>query len=221
MTAETFLAHIRTALEEGWGYIWGTAGQVWTAEDQKKSTREMTVKYGSRWIGRRVTDCSGLLAWAARQGGASLPHGSNSIWRNCLSASGELTPDTLLAPGTAVFKRSASGGWDHVGVWDGERVIEARGTRYGVVASSLKGWTHWGTLRILDGSDPAPLRGVCAVRAARLNLREGPSVQTDRLAALPRDTRVTVLRAADGGWCEVEVRLTGYVMQKYLAADPL
>ena len=52
------------ALSEGFGYIFGTAGETWTAAKQARATREMTVKYGSKWIGHRVADCSGLFAWA-------------------------------------------------------------------------------------------------------------------------------------------------------------
>lgn len=216
MTSTEFINHIRTALNDHWGYIWGTMGEVWTAEKQAAATREMTIRYGKRWVGHRVTDCSGLLAWAARQGGEYLPHGSNSIWRQSLSAHGEIAPGQALAPGTAVFKRSASGGYDHVGVWDGQQVIEARGTRSGVVASSLAGWTHWGTLAFLDPAAAAPLTGEHRVRSNGLNLRAAPSIQSDRLTILPQGARVTVKAQPNDEWCEVECTLTGYVMRKFL-----
>ncbi|MBR6029109.1 MAG: SH3 domain-containing protein [Clostridia bacterium] len=217
MTADTFIFYLRQALDEGWGYIWGTSGQVWTAASQAAADREATRKYGARWIGKRVADCSGLLAWAARAGGASLPHGSNSIWRNCLRASGEINRDTVLAPGTAVFKRSAIGGYDHIGLWDGEKVIEAKGTRYGVVASSLSGFTHWGALKIIDGTEKEPLNGPCRVTGGALNLRAAPAASADRLALLADGTEVTVTEDL-GTWCRVEVRLTGCLSKRFLQA---
>ena len=42
------------ALDEGWGYIWGTRGQTWTQASQDRATRDMTVRYGQKWVGRRV-----------------------------------------------------------------------------------------------------------------------------------------------------------------------
>lgn len=67
-----FLACVRQAKTEAWGYIWGKYGQVWTQKDQNAATRETTVKYGSRWIGRRVCDCSGLIRYAFTENGATI-----------------------------------------------------------------------------------------------------------------------------------------------------
>ena len=58
------------ALQNAWGYIWGTAGIMWTEAKQKaleKTTdeeRAMGRKYGSKWIGHMVADCSGLFSLA-------------------------------------------------------------------------------------------------------------------------------------------------------------
>ena len=55
------------ALQNAWGYIWGTAGTMWTEAKQKaleKTTdeeRAMGRKYGLKWIGHMVADCSGLF----------------------------------------------------------------------------------------------------------------------------------------------------------------
>ena len=68
------------AYEERWGYIWGEAGQIWTAAKQARATRETTIKYGSQWIGKRVSDCSGLAYWAFKSLGQQMYHGSNTIW---------------------------------------------------------------------------------------------------------------------------------------------
>ena len=60
------------ALDERWGYIWGRSGQVWTQANQDAATRDMTVKYGAKWIGKRVADCSGLFVWAYKQRGEKI-----------------------------------------------------------------------------------------------------------------------------------------------------
>ena len=68
------------ALNEGWGYIFGTYGQTWTAEKQAATTNEMAIKYGSKWIGHKVADCSGLGYWAFRSLGGNMYNGSNTMW---------------------------------------------------------------------------------------------------------------------------------------------
>lgn len=66
VTAKAFCDQCRIPLSEGWGYIWGTYGQTWTASSRITSkapatSKSQAAKYGSKWIGKRVTDCSGLL----------------------------------------------------------------------------------------------------------------------------------------------------------------
>lgn len=140
------------AYNEHWGYIWGASGQTWTAEKQKSATRDMTVRYGSKWIGRRVADCSGLFVWAFNQLGAKIYHGSNTIWNKYCSAQGELKNGTRtdgkpLLPGTAVFLVK-NGNRHHIGLYIGNgEVIEAKGTAYGVVKSKIAHWDEWGELR--------------------------------------------------------------------------
>lgn len=59
--ADELIAKFELALDEGWGYIWGKAGQTWTEAMQKNATNDMAIKYGKKWIGKMVADCSGLL----------------------------------------------------------------------------------------------------------------------------------------------------------------
>ena len=63
-------------LRDHWGYIWGTAGIEWTQARQDATENEMAQKYGSRWIGHMVTDCSGVMVYIWRQYGLKIPHGS-------------------------------------------------------------------------------------------------------------------------------------------------
>lgn len=146
----------RQALAEKWGYIWGEAGDVWSAANQAAAEREMTVKYGSRWVGRRVADCSGLFVWAYGQRGEKIYHGSNTIFADYTDKTGALAGKVEILPGTAVFQVK-SGRRTHIGLYvGGGKVIEARGTQSGVIESDLDWWDEWGTLKGVDYTDVKP-----------------------------------------------------------------
>lgn len=146
----------RQALEEKWGYIWGKSGQTWTQASQNAATREQTKRYGQKWVGRRVADCSGLFVWAFKQLGGSIYHGSNTMWKKYTTVKGTLTGTMELRPGTAVFTVGSDGVRGHVGLYVGGGIcIEAKGTAYGVVTSQLSRWDEWGELVGVDYDLPA------------------------------------------------------------------
>ena len=148
--AKDLCALFAQALDERWGYIWGRSGQVWTQANQDAATRDMTVKYGSKWIGKRVADCSGLFVWAYKQRGEKIFHGSNTIWNKYTSAKGAVGGDMRIRPGTAVFMVSG-GKRGHIGLYiGGGKCIEAKGTQAGVVMSDLSRWDEWGELADVD-----------------------------------------------------------------------
>ena len=166
--ASDLIAKVRQAHSEGWGYIWGTRGQTWTQAQQDKATRAMTVRYGQKWVGKRVADCSGLIKWAFRELGGDIYHGSNTMWNKYTDSKGTLTGTVTLRPGTAVFTVS-NGVRGHVGVYiGGGKCIEAKGTAYGVVQSDLSRWDEWGELTGVDYDLPAE-----TVTIARRTLRKG------------------------------------------------
>ena len=178
ISTSDLIAKFRYAISNNWGYIWGTAGGVWTAAKQAAATREMTVKYGKRWIGHNVADCSGLFTWAFKQLGGYMYHGSDTMFRKYTTASGELNKGARadgkpLLPGTAVFIwKPADKKYGHVGLYVGNgKVIEAHGTQKGVIESSVAStWTHWGELKGVDyGSSPEPVPEV------KPTLRKGDS----------------------------------------------
>lgn len=170
--AEALIAKFQQALEEKWGYIWGTAGEKWTAEKQKElekttdANRAQGRQYGSKWIGHRVADCSGLFSWAFRQLGGSIYHGSDTMYRKYCVNKGELskgkrTDRGTLKPGTAVFVWNGSS-YSHVGLYAGGGiVIEAMSTLKGVTTTKVTAgkWTHWGEVTGVDyAGDNAELR---------------------------------------------------------------
>ena len=192
--AEALIAKFQQALEEKWGYIWGTAGEKWTAEKQKElekttdANRAQGRQYGSKWIGHRVADCSGLFSWAFRQLGGTIYHGSDTMYRKYCVNKGELnkgkrTDRGTLKPGTAVFVWNGSS-YSHVGLYAGNGiVIEAMSTLKGVTTTKVTAgkWTHWGEVTGVDyAGDNAELRMQNAELNAenRLTIRRGSKGET-------------------------------------------
>jgi len=168
--AADLIAKFQYALDDNWGYIWGTAGVMWTEARQRdieKTTddnRAKSRKYGSKWIGHYVADCSGLFCWAFAQFGEKMSHISSNIFISyCTKNKGKLTTalKRTILPGSAVFTGETAGKHPHVGLYIGnDTVIEAHGTIEGVITSKLtdKKWTFYGELKDVqyDGMEPSP-----------------------------------------------------------------
>lgn len=153
--AADLVAYVTNAWNSGWGYVWGTYGQVLTPELlQYKLTQypDGVGKYAAfiraNWLGRHTADCVGLIkgyGWLSTgtmtidYGTHGMPDvGANEMYYSA-TRKGEIAtmPDT---PGLAVWKPG------HIGVYIGNgEVIEAMGTKCGVVKTQLegRGWTHW------------------------------------------------------------------------------
>lgn len=153
--AEDLVAYVTHAWESGWGYVWGTFGQVLTESLLESKIRQYPDGVGSyedvirsKWLGGRAADCIGLIkgyGWldtdsmTIRYGANGMPDiGADAMYRNA-SVKGTIgtIPET---PGLAVWKSG------HIGVYIGNgEVIEAMGTNYGVVKTKLedRNWTAW------------------------------------------------------------------------------
>lgn len=247
VTAEAFIEKVRIPLDEGWGYIFGTWGTMWTEKKQAAATREMTVKYGARWIGHMVTDCSGLLRWALYQLGESIVHHARYQYTNWCTNKGKLInglreDGTPPLPGSAVFLQGKEAHIHHVGVYvGGDTVIEAKGTVYGVVTSHLNHWDHWGELKMVDYSDAAQLetetpqdvpeapedaeagtviQAVVDNPNTWLNVRSGPGTQYPVQFQVEKGTVVEVLDAGEPAWWQIRYGgRIGWASAQYL--EPL
>ena len=169
ITTDDLIAKFQYALNQKFGYIWGTAGIKWTAEKQKElekttdADRAQGRKYGSKWINHIVADCSGLFTWAFKKLGGTMYHGSNTMYLKWCTDKGQLkkgvrTDGKGLKPGTAVFVWNGQT-YSHVGLFIGNgKVIEAKGTQAGVTTSKVSDskWTHWGELKGVDYSKVSP-----------------------------------------------------------------
>ena len=222
--AEDLIAKFQYALDSGWGYIWGTSGQVWTQRDQNNASREMTVKYGSKWIGKTVADCSGLFRWAYRQLGTDCAHGSNSIFKNYCTLKGTLkagkrTDGQELKPGTAVFTGDAQE-HGHIGLYIGNGdVIEARGTQYGVVKTKITDsrWTYWGELSEVAYNGTEPAEGCAIVTGKNVAIRKERSTASKCLTRVKTGQEVKLEPAPPEEWERVSYKgVTGWMMKDFL-----
>ena len=153
--AHDLAAYAINAWQSGWGYVWGTYGQIMTEELFASKLQQYPEGVGSyadfiqaNWVGGRTADCVGLIkgyGWLdaetleLRYGTNGMPDvGANQMYYNAtVSGTIDTIPDT---PGLAVWHDG------HIGVYIGNgEVIEAMGTKYGVVKTQLegRGWTHW------------------------------------------------------------------------------
>ena len=143
------------AEKAGWGYVWGACGQVLTESALASKVSQYPDEVGSQedfirehWLGRRCADCVGFIkgyGWLNAEtleieyGTNGMPDiGADAMYDNAAEKGTiDTTPEL---PGLAVWHEG------HIGIYIGNgEVIEAMGTRYGVVRTRLadRGWTHW------------------------------------------------------------------------------
>jgi len=156
--------HCKKALAEGWGYVWGTYGKVLTEsllsaklQQYPDNIRKYLDYIRKNYIGKRVVDCVGLIkAYIWWQNGDPVytpesDKSANGMYQAAkIKGSIETMPEL---PGTLVWKDG------HIGVYLGYgQVAEAKGTKYGVIKTPLKGllatkWTNWCLCPYIDYVD--------------------------------------------------------------------
>ena len=217
----------RYAYDNKWGYIINTAGVLWTQGKQNAVTDSYAKKYGQKWVGHYVADCSGLFSWAFAQLGGYMYHGSNTMWNSYCTDKGKLksgkrTDGQELKPGTAVFKLKNGNDRSHVGLYVGNgEVIEASSTESGVIITKITNskWNEWGELKgveyiSISVETPNSQVGSAVVNAVRVALRSGPSTNDSVLMRVDKGQRVQVL---GDSWTKVTYQgKTGYMMTKFL-----
>lgn len=143
------------AYDNKWGYVWGSHGNVLTANELKRlektfgshvTDKEEYIK--SHWLGRRTSDCVGLIkgyGWYDETSG-TIKYGTNGMkdvtadgMFNAAVEKGTINtmPDI---PGIAVWHQG------HIGVYIGNGyVIHAANSYDGVIKTPItsSGWTHW------------------------------------------------------------------------------
>ena len=143
------------AYDNKWGYVWGSYGNVLTANELKRlektfgshvTDKEEYIK--SHWLGRRTSDCVGLIkgyGWYDETSG-TIKYGANGMKDvtadGMFNAAVEKGPISTMPdiPGIAVWHQG------HIGVYIGNGyVIHAANTYDGVIKTPItsSGWTHW------------------------------------------------------------------------------
>lgn len=229
ISAYKIVQKFKYSLDQGWGYIYGSSGEIWTQSNQNSATRQQTVKWGKRWIGKRVADCSGLFVWAFKQLGGYMYHGSNTMFKKYSTSKGKLEKGKRddgeqLKIGSAVYKYSASDGYHHVGLYTGnDTVIQAKGTYYGVVTSNISEWDCWSELIGVnydcndeDEKEKILMKAKVTTTSGSLNLRKEKSTSSQKICSIPNGSIVDVYDNS-GDWWRIEYELDqGYAMAKYL-----
>ncbi len=149
------VAYAKQAFENGWGYVWGTCGWVLTDGMFQSKLSQYPDGVGKHkdfikenWLHVRTTDCVGLIKGYGWLDADSLEVGYNTNGMPDLSADQMYQAATVKGsmntmpdmPGLAVWHKG------HIGVYVGNGlVIEAMGTKYGVVKTELaaRNWTAW------------------------------------------------------------------------------
>ncbi len=149
------VTYAEQAFENGWGYVWGTCGWILTDSMFQSKLNQYPDGVGKHkafikgnWLHGRTTDCVGLIkgyGWLDPDtleigyGTNGMPDISADQMYKAAVVKGSMStmPDT---PGLAVWHKG------HIGVYIGNGlVIEAMGTKYGVVKTELaaRNWTAW------------------------------------------------------------------------------
>ena len=156
LTNTGLVKHSKMALAEKWGYVWGTFGYILTPALLKEKINQYPMGVGTykdfittNWLTRRTADCVGLIKsymWWNGNNPSYTPAtdvSANGMFNNATEKGTINSLPIKDIPGLCLWKDG------HIGVYIGDgQVIEARGTKIGVIQSPLKGagssaWTHW------------------------------------------------------------------------------
>ena len=143
----------------GSGYIWGAMGEQLTADKLQWFENTFGIQHyinssfnATKWIGKQVFDCSGLVQWCLTQLGCMNQDKINAqmFYDIC-----EPVAKPFLIPGDLVFIKPSGQEIDHIGIYAGNgQTIEAMGTAYGVVEGDVNRFNVFGRLKFnLEGTN--------------------------------------------------------------------
>lgn len=147
------MEYAKKAHQEGWGYVWGTFGQVLTPAIFNQKLKQYPSGVGNyrtfiqnNWLNKKTADCVGLIKsymWydeVRKQVRYTSATDINAdMMYNRASRKGRISSIPEV-PGLCVWRKG------HIGVYIGNGwVIEAQGTVHGVKKHRLsnRNFTHW------------------------------------------------------------------------------
>lgn len=154
-TNKGLVEHAKMMMAAKAGYVWGTFGGVLTEGVLQQKLKQYPDGVGqyedfirAHWMGRKTTDCIGLIkgyVWTGDDGKIHYDGKTDVDANSILKIAKEKGPISTMpdVPGICVQKQG------HIGVYIGNgQVIEAHGTKYGVIKTPMKGpgstpWTNW------------------------------------------------------------------------------
>lgn len=195
----------------------------------------------------RGIDCSGLFVKMYRDQGASIYHGSNTIFHEHCKETGKLTKVSHLQVGMAVFKLKPwtekdkgnkwygkePGNLSHIGIVTSVsplKIIHASSAAGCVTTDTKIGkWAYWGKLKLVDyGGDhmievetaeTIQTAVVFAVTGTSVKMRAKPSLNCAQYHDIPIGTEVEVLERHED-WCKIRARgREGYMMTQFLQME--
>lgn len=222
--------YLEMMLKDKWGYIWGKSGQIWTQANQDAATDTMAVKYGQKWVGHHVVDCSGVIVYIWKKYGLKIEHSSNYMARYSVGEIGN-----VAKPGYAAFhwkntdtperwQKDGKGNFSHIGIVgpDGKTVYESKGTQYGFTTSPVSKWKYFAPFKDVDYENKQEDKKEESsmekrfITTDKVNIRKGPGKNYGRVRYAEKDEVGEVL-AADGEWLKMEFAdgVVGYVYSQF------
>lgn len=226
-------------------YWYGTFGNKASAALLASKRKQYPIYYTASdfasQFGQRVHDCVGLIKgylWSETpestpKYNAAQDVGANSMYNK--SSERGIISTFPKVPGMLVYKGTATKK-THVGVYVGnDKVVEAKGHKYGVIESSLSDeWGYWGQCPFIekDASAPAPIPTPAPTPAPApttsatykvktntgvpLRLRSAPNTNSAVLTRIPNGTKVKVDKTSNGWAHTAYGGYTGWASLTYL-----
>jgi cell wall-associated NlpC family hydrolase len=141
----------------GCGYVWGANGEVLTQKLLTSLIGENGLRHyvlsdgtnANKWLGKQCFDCSGLIVAGLR----TLTNYKDDVTADGLFKMCTPIGYQQLKEGDLVFIK-LNGEFEHVGIFNGNgTVIEAHGTKAGVIIGDIDNFNMFGRLNIVIPND--------------------------------------------------------------------
>lgn len=234
-TAKQFCNLLMQAVNEKWGYVWSLEGETYTpaladkfVKVKRSPPNGHTLNnywkgkdWAARWYGRHCADCSGLIIWALRElniFNSKQDMNSTSLISVC-TKQGNIQSNMPLDDGLILWRKG------HIAVLCNGKVLEAKGTKSGVVygRSKINDFTKWGYLPYLHYESKTalsekPYAAICSGNS--VNVRSEANTNAAILGKFDQNDPLIALNFSLD-WAKITgikngTFLIGYLHRKYI-----